>query len=94
VWEVRTHLLAAIHQLIDSGRPYVDANGEPDAGALLEGVKTIASRYLGAEWEGRELQSMLEAALGRRRAQQDADTARGRFKRAEWRTIRKLGGVR
>jgi uncharacterized protein YdaU (DUF1376 family) len=90
VWEVRPHLLAAVHQLIASGRPYVDEHGTPAPDELIEALKTIASRDLHADWEGRELHAILDAALGRRAIEREADVARDGFRRRERRQLADL----
>lgn len=89
IWEVRSHILAAVHALVESGAPYVDADGQPAVGAITEEIKTIASRNLGATWKGRELQSIVDAALGRRAALIEADLARRSFERRERRMLAK-----
>lgn len=94
VWEVRPHLLAAVHALIASGAPYLDADGQPVPGELLEALKTIAARDLQAEWEGRELQAILDAALGRRASLLEADIAAEGFRRRERRQVAGLSARR
>lgn len=94
VWNVRTHLVAAIHKLIDSGAPYVDTYGEPVHSELMEELKTIASRNLNAEWEGRELQAILDGALGRRASMIEAEVARDSFRRREAKQLRALRRMR
>lgn len=94
VWEVRPHLLAAVHALIASGAPYVDADGQPVHVELFEQLKLIAARDLQAEWEGRELHAILDAALGRRASLIEAEVAAEGFRRRERETIKKLGSMR
>jgi len=83
VFEVRTHLLAAVHHLLDAGPPYVNAAGVPVLAELTAEVKRIAAHDLGAEWEGRELHAIVEAALARRRQADAARRAREAFARRE-----------
>jgi len=63
----RTHLLAAVHALIESGPPYVDLDGRPVDSELLTELKTIAARDLGIEWEhARELGTIVDSVVGAR----------------------------
>jgi hypothetical protein len=65
--EVRTHLQAAVHALIETGAPFVDALGQPDDGALLLELKDIAGRDLGAEWtHSAELGRIVDGVIGER----------------------------
>jgi hypothetical protein len=87
IWQVRSHILASVHRLLEQGAPYVDADGQPVLSELMAEVKVIASRDLHAEWEGRELQSIVDAALGRRASMQEAEVAReglSRRERRQW----------
>jgi uncharacterized protein YdaU (DUF1376 family) len=81
VWSVRTHLLSAVHQLIASGAPYLDASGQPVFSELHDELKNIATRQLHAEWEGDELRAILDAALGRRAVIVEANVLREGFRR-------------
>ena len=83
VWAVRPHLLAATHRLIAQGSPYVDEAGDPVRLEILEELKTIASRDLHADWQGRELHAILDAALGRRALQIEEGIARAEFLRRD-----------
>jgi hypothetical protein len=67
--EGRTHLLAAVHRLIESGAPYVDAAGVPNDAELLAELKTIAARDLGIAWEhAAELGRLVDSVVGTRKA--------------------------
>jgi len=83
VWDVETHLLAAVHHTLDTGPPYVDAHGAPVLAELRDELKRIASHDLGADWEGRELDAIVTAALARRAKQQHADRRRRAFRQHE-----------
>lgn len=94
VWEVRPHLLAAVHRTLEQGDPYVDSRGSPLMAELMAEIKTIASRSLGAEWRGRELDAIVTAALARRADVLAAERARERFAAREWQTIAAARGGR
>ena len=68
--ERRRHLLAAVHKILDSGPPYVDAAGAPVIHEVTEELKIIARR-LQVDWRyTRELDPFINAAIavrGRRR---------------------------
>jgi len=90
IWEVRPHVLAAVHKTLELGPPYLDASGAPVLAELVAEVKRIASRDLGATWQGRELDAMITAALERRLAVHRADRAREAFRARETAWLRKL----
>jgi hypothetical protein len=50
-------------------------------------IKTIASRSLRADWQGRELEAIVTAALARRAHVLEGQRARERFAAREWRTL-------
>lgn len=94
VQAVLAHLHAAVHRLVASGPPYVDAAGQVDRSELREELKVIAVRYLQAEWEGRELEAILDGALARRELMAKGDSARARFRVRERRLLRRAGRLR
>lgn len=98
IWEVRKHLLAAVHRLLEHGAPYVNGDGPAEVvnlTELREDVKLIAARHLGAVWSSaRELDAIIDSALARRRQIVEAAGARARFERREAAGLRRLGAVR
>jgi hypothetical protein len=103
VWAVRDKLLAAVHLMVESKgglvaaagggevyQAFVDAAGRPLVDAIHEQLKVIAARHLHAEWQGRELVSILDAALGRRAVIAEAEEAREGFRRRDLRELRKI----
>jgi hypothetical protein len=63
--DVRRHLSAACHHLLNQGGPYLAANG-PSHSELSAELKAIATT-LGAEWAyGRELTAIIDGVIGQR----------------------------
>jgi hypothetical protein len=65
VAERRTHLLAAVHKILDAGEPYLTADG-PNIAEISAELKGIA-RKLRVHWDhSRELDGVINAALATR----------------------------
>lgn len=64
--EMRRHLRAACHRLIESDRQYQDADPHQRAN-LSDELKTIAARDLRvADYDGREIEKIIDAVIGQR----------------------------
>lgn len=90
VSHVRSNLYAAVHALIRSGPPYVTVDGSPNTGELYHELQTIC-RLLRAEWQGRELQAILDGAVGQFERSRKVIRYQEGFERREWRALRKAG---
>jgi hypothetical protein len=65
--EAKSHLTAAVHELIESGDPYVDRLGQPNDSALLDELKVIAARDLRVKWNtSAELGRIVDSVIGTR----------------------------
>ena len=96
VWEVRSNLLAAVHRLLETGAPYVTGQGLTEVvnlTELRETMKRVVATLPAAARPG-ELDSIIDAALGRRRSLQEAEARRAKVHAREQATIRRLGTVR
>ncbi len=88
IWQVRPNIHAAVHALVRQGTPYLDVEGRPDETAIFERVRDIVTSDLKAEYETtRELQSIVDSALGQYRSEREAGLALASFRRSEGKTL-------
>lgn len=95
IWEVRNHLLAAVHRLIEQGEPYLYPDGTINLTELDYRLKEIAAKDLQAEWHaGRELQSIVEAAIARRNRIKSGEVMRAHYEARERKALERLRRLR
>lgn len=70
VWELRRHLHAKVHALIESGPPYVDALGPKPGELVAELGRFVVQELTSASPHPRDLTAVVDAVIARRGARE------------------------